>query len=81
MQQFILFIKGLVIGGLSFFSSPYQLEVDIENLERKKGTLYITLFNSEEGFKNDNFYRFKKLQVTKNMEPIRLKPYPQGTMP
>lgn len=78
MQQFILFIKGLVIGGLSLFSSPYQLEVNIENLERTKGTLYITLFNSEEGFKNDNFYRFKKLQVTKNMEPIRFETLPTG---
>ena len=78
MQQFILFIKGLVIGGLSLFSSPYQLEVNIENLERTKGTLYITLFNSEEDFKNDNFYRLKKLQVTKNMEPIRFETLPTG---
>ena len=78
MQQSFILLFSLIIGGAQIQTTSYELEVNIENLEPTKGTLYITLFNSEDGFKNDNFYRFKKLQVTKDMAPIRFETLPTG---
>ena len=61
----------------AFSSSFYYLTIDVENVLVKKGKMYIGIYNSEQNFNKNKYYKGKMINVEGKNLRIRFK-LPKG---
>ncbi len=61
------------------YSQTYSLNVTVNNFEKTKGTLIVSLYNQEEGYlQTDKQLKTLSVKVTKNTEAVVFENLPKG---
>ncbi len=81
MKKYLPFITctSFLVAVLSPTLSAAELIVEVNNIQQVQGSLYISLYNDEQGFNtNNNFVKREKITIDKNTLQVKLGDLPAG---
>ncbi len=81
MKKYLPFITctSFLVAFLSPTLSAAELIVKVNNIQQVQGSLYISLYNDEQGFNtNNNFVKREKITIDKNTLQVKLGDLPAG---
>ncbi len=79
----VFFILGwmMLVTGISVSAQEYTLDITVSGIHSDKGTLYLSLYNSEKGFPKDpkSAFRLVYARIVNGISTFRLDKLPKGT--
>jgi uncharacterized protein (DUF2141 family) len=81
MRYLLLFGWLTLISGFSASAQPYTIDITVSGMHNDKGTLYLSLYNSEKGFPRDpkTAFRLTHAPIVNGISTFRLIKLQPGT--